>query len=596
MEHEDIMKALEELPEDVLDRLSFAMPWQVAGDSASRDADGFPISRRAFSDLAHSAEDRENLQKECWIKFCDSPPINTSIRDTMGRLAGEGFGIFSPFRQIQEVVDETMEDPRNRLVTFFPKYVARAEIEGELFLIYTVHTNGFVEIDFADPGTVKGQGENTTGIIPHPRKPQMPLGYYFQSKNGEKFVIPSIFVAYYPDDLKPLLEKALGSDTKMLQDSRDRKAVYKEIGGFCRFVVAWDRGYVTQRNVSHLRTVLSWINHYENLKKYEIDHKKSAAAYLWIAQFEDMRSFRNWLSLTDEQRAKTGLYAKKTPGGTLVLPPGIDIECKNPNLSKISDQDTDIMELVVSGLNKTYGQVTGSSKGTFASANANKGPQSDRTSDEIAFFRTYLQFDFWRAVFFLKIKVAKFPETFEAEVVTGFKKTIQTVTKPDPFKQLHTPAAAPSASKKLALRPKSGSKPAAVNKPTAPAKPSVVDVPTITEEVEVLEPIVETVNWPPHKLLEFSFPVSEVADVESRARAYLGVKHGSVVDTLGIPMEEIARRLGFGSYRTLRLRHATEKETLPALVATVDAEAQQEKTEAEPSPAKTKPTLKKRQV
>jgi hypothetical protein len=61
------------------------------------------------------------------------------------------------------------------------------------------------------------------------------------------------------------------------------------------------------------------LNYYENLKKYEIDHKKSAGAYLWIVTMEDPRAFRAWLALTDEQKRKTGIAAKKTPGSTLVL-------------------------------------------------------------------------------------------------------------------------------------------------------------------------------------------------------------------------------------------------------------------------------------
>lgn len=49
----------------------------------------------------------------------------------------------------------------------------------------------------------------------------------------------------------------------------------------------------------------------------------------------------------------------------------------------------------------------------------------------------------------------------------------------------------------------------------------------------------------PHELLEFTFPVSEVSDLEAVARAMLGVKHGSFVDVLGLPAGDIARKMEF---------------------------------------------------
>jgi len=64
-----------------------------------------------------------------------------------------------------------------------------------------------------------------------------------------------------------------------------------------------------------MRTTIEWANHYENLKRYEIDHKKSSGSYLWVFSFEDPKAFKTWLSLSPEDRAKTGVYQKKTPGG-----------------------------------------------------------------------------------------------------------------------------------------------------------------------------------------------------------------------------------------------------------------------------------------
>ena len=163
---------------------------------------------------------------------------------------------------------------------------------------------------------------------------------------------------------------------------------------------------MTKRNVSYLRTTLVWLNHYENLKKYEIDHKKASGAYVWTFQIEDPAMFKLWLSLSDEQKRKTGILAKKTPGGTLILPPGVKLDVVNPNLAPIREQDTDILEMIGSGLNEEEGTMMGRSRSTFASANASKGPFSDRISDEIAWFQRFLKYDFWGSIFLLKSKIS----------------------------------------------------------------------------------------------------------------------------------------------------------------------------------------------
>jgi hypothetical protein len=61
------------------------------------------------------------------------------------------------------------------------------------------------------------------------------------------------------------------------------------------------------------------------------------------------------------------------------------------------------------------------------------------------------------------------------------------------------------------------------------------------------------------------------------AKGLLGVKHGSVVDSLGIPRENVARRMGFGGYRRLRYRAAEEEMELPELISTEDDDSIQEK-------------------
>jgi len=259
---------------------------------------------------------------------------------------------------------------------------------------------------------------------------------------------------------------------------------------------------------------LEWLNHYENLKKFEIDHKKSSGSYLWIFTFEDPRAFKLWTSLSETDRKKTGIMAKKTPGGTLILPPGVKAEVKNPQLSNISGSDTDILEMVASGMNEPSDVMTGSANGTFASVKASRGPMSDRVSDEVAYFERFLRFDFWANIFFLRNKISDFPEFFSKKEAVAFD--------------------------------------------------------------DKQEPVFKDVKRRPERLIDISFPISETIDMEARARALLGVKHGNINASLGLPNAELAKRMGIGGYGRMRLRKATEDEYYPELIIEADAAAMDE--------------------
>jgi len=507
-----VKEAIDKLNDEELMALkfNFSAPWQYDQEEQGyKDPDGF-ISGR--NDKSTALQNRDTLQAECWSKFHRSPHINTAVRGIQGRLTGLGFEISSEIFDIQQVIEEIEYDPRNRLYNFWPKYAARAFVEGELFLIFTVHDTGFIEIDYADPATL-GSSTVEEGIIYHPSKTFLPLIYHFKDSSGNEEQIPSIFLARYPEMLS-IAKKQRGFNEELLKNSRKKGRKYEKIGGFFRFVVSWDRSFITARNISYIRTTLEWLNHYETLKKYEIDHKKSSGAYLWVIEMEDAKIFRTWLSLSDDEKRKTGIMAKKTPGGTLVLPPGMKLSAVNPNLQKISESDTDILHMVTSGLNEPEDVSTGQSKGTFASVKASRGPMSDRVSDEIAYFDRFLRYDFYSAIFFLRSSVTTFPSSFKKRTVIDFK-----------------------------------------NK----------------------KPIFRDVDYRPEFLLDIAYPISEVIDAEARARAYLGVKHGSTNDTLGVPNAEIARKMGLGNYKKLRLLQAEETDKYPELVSTEDQESQQEK-------------------
>lgn len=464
------------------------------------DVDGFSISN--FDGMSPG-----DLQQKCWNIFNENPQINSHVRDYMGMLTGYGFDTESEIPEIQDLIDKISEDVRNEFHKNMSKFVARAEIQGELFLALTLHKDGFVEVNFMDCQNLKSGGDDGSGIFFHPKKRTMPLLYNFSVRDGaanKNVLIPSIYCAYYPEFLTELQNEK--KDVVGEVYGKSYGSEYKTIGGYNTFIVSWDRGFLTQRNVSHLKTTLEWVTHYVELKKWEIDHKKSSASFLWVVKLMDTKAHRTWLKMTDAEKEATGLMATKTAGGTLILPPGVELDCKNPNLSSINEQDTDILHMISSGLNKPEDMMTGQTKGsTFSGITASRGPQADRVGDQLAFFERFLRFDFWRHIFFLHNKVnLSFKLEYKQREVIDFKDQ---------------------------------------------------------------NPIFRNVTKPAYKLVQFSFPVSEISDLESKSKALLGVSHSSLAETLGIPKERIAKKLGFQSYRKLRLEHEREKEEYPELLA-----------------------------
>jgi len=507
---EEVSQYLQDMPDEVLSKIQFASPWQfdpVSDDRRDVDSDGF--SALDLFDKEDSSTTREALQTLCFTKFHRNPHVNTSIRGTVGRLTGFGFETSSGIFDIHREIELMEQDWRNRLYHYWPKYVTRTYLEGELFLVCTLHDSGFVEVDFIDPSLIHKGGDADTGIIFHPTKTMFPLFYNISSssvgslKHSEEIdQIPSIYIAKYPE-LISVAKNHKSFKVKQQQNSKSRKKIYRKMGGFKRFIINWNRGLITRRSVSYIRTVLEWINHYENLKKYEIDHKKSAGAYLWIIKITNPRDFKLWLGLSDEERKNTGITSKKTPGSTLVLPPGMEIECVNPQLASITDQDTDIKEMVSSGLNEADDVMTGSSTGTLASVKATRGPMSDRISDEVSEFDKWLKYDFWAAVFFLKSAIGKFPTHFNVKTAIDFD--------------------------------------------------------------DKQKPVFKKVKYFPHELIDITYPTSETIDYEARARGFLGVKHGPVAEQLGMPNSSIATKLGINGYPQMRLKKATEDEKYPEL-------------------------------
>lgn len=533
---ESFANVVSSLPDEVLQQFSFPLFSNTSVSNAKQvDADGFPtVSQEYLWDL-------HKIQRECWDKAEKNPQINSHVRDKMGRMAGWGFGFASKQFDVQKAIDEIVDDPRNNLIEQFPKFCARTEIEGELFLMLTLHKEGFCEVDFVAPSMIRSGGDKGSGVIFHPTKQTFPLFFCVNfdglKENGEdvdQVLIPSINIAYYPELEKEVKEHP-DFDQKKLRFSKFRKQnthPYDKFNGYYRFMIHWNRGFMTRRNVSHIQSTIEWVNYYENLKKYEIDHKKSSGSYLWVIEMEDIQAFRRWMSMSEEERKKTGIMQPKEPGGTLVLPPGMKLTAQNPSLPNISDQDTDIMQMVSSGLQKPQDTMLGDYRSTYASVKASQGPQGDRINDELHYFKTFLIYSFWRPILYLR-SIAKKDFAFERRVEE-------------------------------------------------------------TVDFNNQEPVKKKVPKPVYKMIDVNLPTSRLEDVESIAKAYLGSKHGSVVDVLGIPRAEVAKRIGFNDYDRLRKQKATEDELYPETLHVDDQEAAQEKAEGNVVEEKPKATNEKK--
>jgi hypothetical protein len=516
----------------LLGKIGAVTPWQgspagsLAGglDPRARDEDGFSLSM-AGDDFNYRGYDK--LQALCWEKFNRNPFVFTTVMDTTGRLTGYGFDQSSTYPKADDFMNSVWKDPRNMLVLHFNKYIARNVIQGELFFVFTIHKDGFVEVDFLSPTTIKGFN-NGSGILTPENKPMFPLLYRVQmveNKVTKTKYIPSINMAYYPEMWKELRKH---SEWPSVVESeiigKDNRPKFKDIGGYTQFVVHFDQGLVTSRNVGRTKVALEWLEHYDNIKKWELDHKKSSGAYLWTVEVEDRAAFRLWLGLSDEQKAMTGLLGKKTPGATLMLPPGFKLTCNNPKLASITNQDDDILRMVSAGLNTSEDQMTGSSSGqTYGGVKMSRGPINDRIQDQVSELQRFMIYGFWRGALFLHSKTGNMPWTVTEERAYKFE------DKTPKFKKVKVEA---------------------------------------------------------HETISINFPASEMSDLETRVKALLGVKHGAVNKTLGVANEDVANKLGFQNWHKSRLKAATEEKMYPALITNEEVE-QLEEGLSEPGLAKT---------
>jgi len=488
--------------------------------SSMSDPDGAPVKEDTLFNFitgngiaSDSNASIDELRKACWQQYNRSPFVQTAVNDTAGYLAGVGFEISSIDSRVNTILQNTIEDFRNKLYSKWKPFLRHRAIEGEHHLLFTCHEDGesFIEVDYVSPASIEGRSNKgeSDGIIYHPTKTLMPLVYNIKQKDNEYVQIPSINIAYMPS-LLAVAAKEEGYDSKKIKSSYAKdKSMFAKVGGFRRFIVSWDGSILARRNTSHLRTVIVWQNLYTLLKMVEIDHKRAMASFAWVMQPKDMEAWELWTSLTEDQKKQTGLIGPKPPGSTLIPPPGFDIKAVTPQLPKLEGQDTDIFEHIVAGLNFPTDVVTGTSKGTFASVKESRGPWGDRMNDQQDDFRKYLVYEFGKALIFLHRSLYGLPEVIKAKKAVDFD--------------------------------------------------------------DKKNPIFKKVPLGINELISVSFPVFGSGDFEGTVKALCGSKHTGLNNGLGISKEAIAGKLGMGNYRSERLKSATEDSVYPELQQIADA-------------------------
>ncbi len=197
-----------------------------------QDADGFdqyPLGSLTMTSDELSSFGREDLLRECRNKADSNPMISTAVRGIQGRLAGRGFETTFEILIIQEVIEVTEEDPRNRLYHFWPKFLARAFIDGELGIILPLHPDGFVYVDYSDPQSINNSsGTDETGINFHSTKTTPPLFYLIETTIDSQAVrrqIPS-----YTLDVESLQEKTEGEPSRKKKPKKDNYSGNKAKG------------------------------------------------------------------------------------------------------------------------------------------------------------------------------------------------------------------------------------------------------------------------------------------------------------------------------------------------------------------------------
>jgi len=383
-------------------------------------------------------------------------------------------------------------------------------VEGELFLLLTVQSDGMVVFSVLEPGDISGC-QDGTGIVTHPGQNILPLFYMYAPSGETGEVIPSVNVLYGDYD-KP--EFYSGFEASQLNKSRAQgRGKYKGLKNFYRFIIHWPNlNGVNEgkRDTSYLRSILKYINYYHQSVLWSLDYRKSLASWSQKVKFSDdnfgQKAYRLWMKMTQVERDATGLTKPSQPGDKVFLMPGMDCNSMEHNAGKAgTGENTDVRNLLASGMDSLPDVLTADSKGsTFASIRETRNPFADVVESMQTKFSRLIKYGVLAHVLYIKSVMDKdFQYERKVKVPYDVDKDGKVKTKNIKKKAFH--------------------------------------------------------------LVDVVMPVLNVQNMEELAKGLLGSKHGSLDKSLGIPPSVLAERMGFPDYHKMRVQEAFETEQYPKL-------------------------------
>lgn len=421
------------------------------------------------------------IQEKCWELYRTFGPVNASIGSKADYAASKGFGAYSDNLDIDLFLKDLIYSFRNRLYYTVPGWMIRMQGEGELFLLLAFSEEGKVTVRVVEPSRI-GSGETDDGLFTDPDDATQTLFYSYNTASGSE-IIPDIRIAFEPE-----LAKKASVNLKLTEKSKGGSK-FKELGGYRRFILHWKNltGIPEyKRDISVLSTVLESVNLYWNAIKWQLDHKKAQCAYTNVLTFEDSPTGRIawqiWKKMTDAEKAASGLTAQLTPGSTIVLMPGLTYDVKAPQLTKLSGENQDLLNIAGAGARTPQDLWQGDSAGaTHSSLRSSRSPLEMEIENLQYKLGNFFLYEFLRACFHVAAKLKKLPALFDKEHV---------------------------------------------------------------ESVNDGKPKFKTLQVEPIELVQMEFPtITFENDIERKANAYLGSQHTGL-SSIGVSDDKIARTLG----------------------------------------------------
>ncbi len=368
-----------------------------------------------------------NIQSLCWQKYRTFGPINASVNSKSDYVTGDGFSVYSDNLDINRFLVDLIYSRRNRLYQSINGWMVRMQAEGELFTLISFDEKGSATIRVLEPSRV-GLGDNDDGLIVHPDDSTQTLFYSYRYRDDKNELIPDVNILFDPDLIEAAKSNRKFQEDKTLR-SRNSNPAFKKIKGYSRFILHWKNLtgiHEYRRDTSHLRTVLEAINLYWTAIKWELDHKKAQTAYTVEVSFDESPSGRVawqiWKKMSDADKAKTGLTKALTPGSRIFTMPGMSIKVHAPQLTKLSGENQDLLNIAGAGARTPQDLWQGQSSGaSFSSLKMTRPPLIQEIKNMGFKLMGFLKYEFLRTCFYGKSVIGgDFPMEFKKTEVEEF--------------------------------------------------------------------------------------------------------------------------------------------------------------------------------